>query len=146
MKKNQTLLIGILAILFISAAVIIFMSGNPQVKDGGDLHGSSGKHYMKDGDYFVYGFDKDPKMGTVILKIQVFDDKVIKDSSYDIYGYLSMTAMPEMNGGSDKKFLLNKKGDYLCPFDITMPGEWGMKLKFIKGGKQIHEESLKFNI
>ena len=53
-------------------------AGGPEVKD---LPKAGQKCWIGGVNYFIYGFDKTPKMGTVILKVQVFakDGRQVSD-------------------------------------------------------------------
>jgi hypothetical protein len=95
---------------------------------------------------FEYSFDKTPQMGTVILKIQVFDKSGNRDTSLKITGD---TGMPTMRGHHDTgmvDFQQNKKGDYLLPVNIVMPGTWDVRMIFSKDGKPLYKGSINFDI
>jgi hypothetical protein len=69
--------------------------------------------------YLIFGFDKKPKMGTVIMKIQAYNSRGEKDTS------LAITA------------------DSWMP---SMPGDWEIKLTIVKDGKVIFRGSHKFDV
>lgn len=100
-----------------------------------------GKEY-----YFIYSFDKKPKMGTVILKIQVFDQAGKRDTSMEITGNSGMPSMRGAHDSGDVSFQLNKRGDYLLPINIVMPGEWEVTLHFLKDKKPIYSGSFRFHV
>jgi hypothetical protein len=96
--------------------------------------------------YFTYRFVKPPKMGTAILKIELFDKNDQRVTDLNIVG---MSDMPSMRGAHDSgevAFKLNKKGDYLMPVNIVMAGEWEIKLHFLKGTDVIYRGSFKFHV
>ena len=95
--------------------------------------------------YFTYKFDKTPKMGVVVLKIQLFDAKGQKSTALDILGH---SGMPSMGGAHDldAAFKLNKKGEYLLPVNVVMPGQWEIKLTFSKDKAPIYRGTFKFNV
>jgi hypothetical protein len=95
--------------------------------------------------YLIFGFDKKPKMGTVIMKIQAYNNRGEKDTSLAITADSWMPSMPSMRGGHSV-FMLSKKGEYLTPVDITMPGDWEIKLTIVKDGKVIFRGSHKFDV
>jgi YtkA-like protein len=97
------------------------------------------------GAYLIYGFDKKPQMGTVIMKIQAYDSKGEKDTSLSITADSGMPSMAGMHSGHHI-FQLSQKGDYLAPVDITMPGDWEIKLSIVKNSKVIFRGSYKFDI
>lgn len=96
--------------------------------------------------YFVYSFDKKPQMGTVIMKIQVFDSTGKQDSPYDITGDLGMPSMRGAHDTGARPFKLNKKGDYLLPVDVVMPGGWELLLQFYRENKPIFVGKVEFSV
>ena len=98
------------------------------------------------GAYLIYGFDKKPKMGTVIMKVEVYSPDGKRDTSLEL---LADSGMPSMRGAhetGDQPFKLSRKGDYLLPVNIMMPGEWEIRLSVKKGGKVIFRGSHKFDV
>jgi hypothetical protein len=95
--------------------------------------------------YMIYGFVEKPKIGPVIMKVQVFDKRGEKDKSLVIIADSWMPSMPEMKGGHDI-LKLSKNGDYLTPIRISMPGDWEIKFTLSKGGKVIFRGSYKFDV
>jgi hypothetical protein len=95
--------------------------------------------------YLIYGFDKKPKMGTVIMKVQAYDSRGEKDTSLAITADSGMPSMAGMHSGHHI-FQLSKKGEYLAPVDITMPGDWEIKLTIMKDGKVIFRGSYRFDV
>jgi hypothetical protein len=96
--------------------------------------------------YFIYDYDHKPAMGVVIVKIQIFNKSGKKVTSLAITG---ASGMPEMRGAHDSDevaFKKNKKGDYLMPVNVAMPGTWGVKLKFMKEKKIIFTGKIRFNV
>lgn len=94
---------------------------------------------------FVYEFTEKPRLGTAILKIQVFD----KEEKTNIFKIIGRTDMPSMAGAhesGDQEFKLNKKDDYLLPITIVMPGEWEVKLTFLKDGELFFRGSFRFDV
>lgn len=100
---------------------------------------------LGNGQYLIYGFVEKPKMGSVIMKIRVFNNKGEKDGSVSIAADVWMPSMPSMGTAHDT-FKLSKKGDYLMPVEITMPGEWEIKITIEKNGKVIYRGSHRFNV
>jgi len=95
--------------------------------------------------YFIYKFDKKPKMGTSILKVLLYDKKNKQVNDWVVVG---KSGMPSMGGAHDAElaFKLNKKGDYLLPVNFVMPGEWEVKLTFKKGGNVLYLGAFKLNV
>jgi hypothetical protein len=96
--------------------------------------------------YFIYEFNEKPKMGTVILKIQVFTKNGEKTAPFAIKGRADMPSMRGAHDSGDVEFKLNKKDDYLLPVNIVMPGGWEIRLTFLKDGKPIFYGSIRFDV
>ncbi len=101
---------------------------------------------LPDGHYFIYGFDKKPKLGTLIIKVEIFSKEGIKDTSFEIKADSGMPSMKGAHETGGQLFTLSKKGDYLLPINIVMPGDWEIKLTFSKGGKVIFRGSHQFDV
>jgi hypothetical protein len=43
-------------------------------------------------------------------------------------------------------FKLNKRGDYLLPVEVVMPGEWQLTIKVSKEKELLYEGQVLFNI
>jgi hypothetical protein len=99
-----------------------------------------------DGYYLIYGFDKRPKMGTVIMKVEIFTAQGIKDTSFQVKADAGMPSMKGAHETGDKPFSLSKKGDYLLPIPIVMPGDWEIRLSVLKDGKVIWRGRYNFDV
>jgi hypothetical protein len=44
------------------------------------------------------------------------------------------------------EFKLNRKNDYLMPINIVMPGEWEVRLTFLKDGDPVFFGRINFNV
>jgi len=95
---------------------------------------------------FTYEFDKTPKMGTVILKIKLFDKAGERTTVLGITGRADMPAMAGAHDSGDVPFKLNKKGDYLLPVSVVMPGEWEVRLVFSKGEDVVFRGRFRFDV
>lgn len=104
------------------------------------------KHWIGEEYYFIYDFDKRPQIGTIIIKIQVFTKDGKQDSSLEITGSSDMPSMRGAHSTGDKPFKLNKKGDYLLPVNVVMPGDWEVVFNFLKDKKPIYTGSVRFNV
>ena len=96
--------------------------------------------------YLIYGFDKKPKMGMSIMKVEVYTPDGKRDTSLEI---LADSGMPSMRGAhetGDQSFKLSRKGEYLLPINIVMPGDWEIRLTIKKDGKVIFRGSYKFDV
>jgi hypothetical protein len=99
-----------------------------------------------DGFYLIYGFDKPLKMGTVIMKVEIFTGEGKKDTSLEVKADADMPSMRGAHATGDRAFKLSNKGDYLLPISIVMPGGWEIKLSVVKGGKVIFRGRYNFNV
>lgn len=107
----------------------------------------SGKKYeIGDDIYFIYEFSERPKIGTIVLKIRVFNKKGEKITPYAIKGRSDMPSMRGAHDSGDIDFKLNKKNDYLLPVNIVMPGGWEVRMTFIKDGKPVFFGSIAFDV
>lgn len=96
--------------------------------------------------YLIYEFDKKPKLGVMILKVSIFTPDGKKNSSFEV---LADSGMPSMRGAhetGDQPCKLSKKGDYLIPVNIVMPGDWEVRLTVKKDGKVVFRGSHRFDV
>lgn len=101
---------------------------------------------IDDAHYFVYSFDKKPQMGTTVLKIQVFDKDGKLDTPYEITGNSGMPSMRGAHDTGEQAFKQNKKGEYLLPVNVVMPGDWEVRLQFLKDKKPIFLGWIQFDV
>lgn len=100
---------------------------------------------LSNGDHFVYHFHPRPKFGTVVLKVEVFDakGKVVKDlllsAEYCMPG-MTMPACPLQTLDQ------NKKGAYLMPVELSMPGDWEIKLFVHEAKKELFRGVIKVRV
>ena len=98
------------------------------------------------GYYLIYSFDKRPKMGTVIMKVEAFNADGKKDTTFEMKADAGMPSMGGAHETGDKAFALSNKGDYLLPINIVMPGDWEIRLSISKEGKIIFRGRYNFNV
>ena len=96
--------------------------------------------------YLIYGFDKKPKLGTVIIKVEVFTTQGKKDTSLEVMADAGMPSMKGAHDSGDRPLKLSNKGDYLLPISIVMPGDWEIRLTVLKEGKVIFRGSHHFDV
>lgn len=87
--------------------------------------------------YFIYGFSKPPKIGTAIMKVEIFTKGGVQDKSFVVKGDADMPSMRGAHAEGDKNFSISKKGVYLLPVRLVMLGDWEVKFTFIKNGKTV---------
>jgi hypothetical protein len=85
-------------------------------------------------------------MGTAFLKIQVFNKKGEQIKPFTIFGRSDMPSMRGAHDSGDVEFKLNKKNDYLMPVNIVMPGDWEVRVTFLKDGKPVFTGSITFDV
>jgi hypothetical protein len=96
--------------------------------------------------FIVYEFNERPKMGMVILKIQVFDKDGNKVTPLTIQGQSGMPSMPGHHDSGQLDFKLSRRNDYLLPVEVVMPGDWEVRLTFMKDGKAIFFGRIDFDV
>ena len=96
--------------------------------------------------YLLYGFDKKPKLGTIIMKVEIFTRDGNRDTSFDV---LADSGMPSMKGAhetGEQPFKVSNKGAYLLPVNIVMPGDWEIRFTIRKAGKVVFRGSHRFDV
>lgn len=101
---------------------------------------------MGGGYYLIYGFDKKPKLGTVIMKVEIFSGEGKKETSMEAKADAGMPSMRGAHETGEQAFKLSKKGDYLLPISIVMPGGWEIKVTVAKEGKVIFRGRYNFDV
>jgi hypothetical protein len=101
---------------------------------------------LEGGGYLIYEFDKKPKLGPVILKVEVYTADGKKDTSLEILGDSDMPSMRGAHETGDQPFKLSQKGVYLLPVNIVMPGDWEIRLTLKKDGQVIFRGSHGFDV
>ena len=96
--------------------------------------------------YFRYEFSERPKMGTVILKIQVFDKANDQVIPFKATGRSDMPSMRGAHDSGDVEFKLNRKNDYLLPVNVVMPGDWEIRVTFWLNEKAVFHGSIRFDV
>jgi hypothetical protein len=111
-----------------------------------DLPKAGKKCWIGEVNYFVYGFDQTPKMGTAILKVQLFDKDGTQVSDLEITGRSDMPSMKGAHDSGEVAFKLNKKGDYLLPVNVVMPGGWEVLLTFSRNKIVVFRGRISFDV
>ncbi len=122
---------------------VVPVSAEPEFKD---LPGPGKKCWIGEVNYFLYEFTTTPKMGTSILKIELFDKSGARVTDMDITGRSDMPSMRGAHDSGEVAFKLNKKGDYLMPVNIVMPGEWEVRLTFSRNKIDVFRGRLTFKV
>jgi hypothetical protein len=157
--KNKTLIaLGVLT-LFMAVSAAAQPAGSccnsPGLSPSGpkaqepefkDLPKAGKKCWIGEVYYFLYEFDKTPKMGTAILKIRLFDKDGKQVTDLEIIGQSDMPSMKGAHDSGEVAFKLNKKGDYLLPVNVVMPGDWEVLLTFSRTKIVLFRGRLTFNV
>ncbi|MCX8159909.1 MAG: FixH family protein [Candidatus Saccharicenans sp.] len=104
------------------------------------------KNELPGGRYFTWEFSQTPKMGTVILRLEVFDQKGGKITSLKVGGRSDMPSMRGHHDSGEVAFKLNNQGVYLLPVNIVMPGDWEIILTFRDGDNVLYRGRILFRV
>lgn len=96
--------------------------------------------------YLLYDFDKKPKMGTVILKVSVYTNDGMKDTTLEVAADSGMPSMRGAHDTGDLPMQISRKKEYLLPINIVMPGEWEIRITIKKAGKVMFRGSHRFDV
>ena len=96
--------------------------------------------------YFTFGFDKQPKLGAAIMRVEIFTRDGKQDTSFVVKGNADMPSMRGAHASGDTNFSLSKKGVYLLPVQLVMPGDWEIRFTFVKSGKPVFRGSYRFDL
>jgi hypothetical protein len=96
--------------------------------------------------YFTYGFSKSPKLGTSIMRVEIFTQDGKRDTSFSVKGDADMPSMRGVHASGDQPFALSAKGVYLLPVRLVMPGDWEVRLSFAKNGKTVYRGAYLFEL
>ncbi len=121
-------------------------SKSANINTGKVISAPKQRHNINDEYYITYEWNKNPKIGTYILLVNVFDKNKKRVSD------LAMTAdayMPSMKGShdtGDKPLRLNKKNQYAIPVYFMMLGDWEIELKLSKGDRKLGNAFVRLDI
>jgi hypothetical protein len=141
-------LLGILSVFFLGAALPVPVSAAPvsAVKaDYQPLPKPGNKVSLDANHYFTYGFEKQPKLGKAVMRVDIFTLDGQRDRSYIVKGNVDMPSMRGAHSSGDKTFALSVKGVYLMPVQLVMPGDWEFKFSFEKSGKIVFRGAYLFD-
>jgi hypothetical protein len=120
-------------------------AGRNEILSPAALAAQGAKNHLPRGGWFTWQFDKKPRLGTAIIKIRVYSAAGKQESLCEITGESGMPSMPAHDTGR-VKFQLNKKGDYLLPVNVVMPGDWRIIIRIKRDGKEIFAGKTDFNV
>ena len=96
--------------------------------------------------YFTYGFEKPPKLGMAIMKVEIFTRDGKRDTSFTVKGDADMPSMRGAHSDGEKEYSLSAKGVYLKPVRLVMPGDWEITFSFEKKGTVVFRGAYLFDI
>ena len=132
---------AVFALLSVSAAsAVAAKTGYQQLPKPGE------KIPFADGHYFIYGFDKPPKLGMAIMKVEIFNRNGKRDTSFVVKGDADMPSMRGAHSNGEKEYTLSAKGVYLKPIRLVMPGDWEVTFTFEKKGKTVFRGAYLFDL
>jgi hypothetical protein len=105
------------------------------------------KKFQVEGYTVSYRFVKRPQIGTIILRVQVFNADKKQVKPFLVSGEYGMPSMKGAHDSGVQQFKTNVKGDYLLPVSLVMRGEWEVKMVISdKEKKPVYCGAFKFSI
>ena len=101
---------------------------------------------LPEGRYLIYGFAAKPKLGTAIMKVEIFSGAGQKETSLEVTADAGMPSMRGAHETGDRPFQRSRKGDYLLPIPIVMPGGWEVRFTVRKDGGVIFRGRYDFDV
>jgi hypothetical protein len=80
------------------------------------------------------------------MKVEIFSTEGRKDTSFGVKANADMPSMRGAHSSGDRSFAVSRRGDYVLPISIVMPGDWEIKLTVTKDGKIIYRGRHDFNV
>lgn len=117
-----------------------------EIPEYSELPGPGKKCRIDDEFHFTYEFTEKPRMGTAILRVRIFDREGNQTTAFTVLSRYDMPSMAGAHDSGEQEFKLNKKGDYLLPVNIAMPGEWEVKLTFKRGDSVVFRGTFRFDV
>ena len=79
------------------------------------------------------------------MKVQVFSTAGQQDTSFTVQADADMPKMRGAHSTGFRDFKVSKRGDYLLPVTLVMPGEWEIRFLFSKDGTPVFRGSHVFS-
>jgi hypothetical protein len=145
--KMLVLLVALALLSCGAAAPTSWAASPPQTKRGFQILPKSGEKIPLDSThYFTYAFTKAPKLGTAVMRVEIFTREGARDTSFTVKGDADMPSMRGVHASGDQNFALSAKGVYLLPVRLVMPGDWEVSFTFLKDGKTLLRGAYLFDL
>lgn len=125
-------------LLILCAAIFAFMADAQAENLKADT-----KIAINDDASFIYNFVERPKVGEVILKVQLNNQTA---DDIKVYTEYDMPSMRGHHASGKVAFKRNRAGDYVLPIHFAMPGDWEIKLYFEQNEKEIYSGVINLDI
>ncbi len=136
-----------LSAMSLTAAIAIAAACAPSGKHGSDGTLSPGSSTdIGHGITLTCDFDKKPAIGTVIVRVRAEDARGDAVDGLEITGNSGMPEMAGAHDSGDVPFKKNRKGVFLLPVNVVMPGLWEVGITVSRDGKQLYRGRLRFNV
>lgn len=133
--------------LGVAGPVRLFAAPAPGVKAGYQPLTKPGEKINIDaGHYLTYGFDKPPRLGMAIMRVEIFSRDGKRDTSFTVKGDADMPSMRGAHSAGEKAYSISAKGLYLMPVRLVMPGDWEVTFTLIKNGKTVYRGAYLFDL
>jgi hypothetical protein len=139
-------LIALLFLVFFGSFTMGFAADKPEGPESVRLPGAGEKIKINDSFYFTWEFDKKPSMGPLVVKIKLYGADGERSTALVIKGSSDMPSMRGAHYTGDHLFRISKKGDYLLPVDVVMPGDWEVQIIIQSGETVILRGHVNFDV
>lgn len=141
------LMVAVFAIMAVATRPTVFAAVTPASDPVYQTLPEPGEKIPLNADcYFTYGFDKQPKLGVAIMRVEIFNRDGKRNTSFVVKGDADMPSMRGAHSSGDKDFSLSAKGVYLLPVRLVMPGDWEVRFTFLNQGKVIFRGAYLFDL
>lgn len=141
------MLVGVFAVMAVTIQPMVFAAAAPAAEPVYQVLPKPGAKIPLNADYyFTYGFDKQPKLGVAIMRVEIFTRDGQRDTSLVVKGDADMPSMRGAHSSGNKDFSLSAKGVYLLPVRLVMPGDWEVRFTFLDKDKVIFRGAYLFDL
>lgn len=104
------------------------------------------KTKITDNYYLTASFSERPKVGTIMLKVEIVDKKGNKITLPKIITNYDMPSMRGHHPSGDVALSLSRNNDYIAPVHLVMRGAWEVVIKVLEKDKEIYLGHILFTI